>query len=67
MNQGSLYPALQRLQKKSWIRSEWRVTPNSRRARYYTLTDAGHERLLTESKAWERSTNAVGLILQAES
>ncbi|MCK5653003.1 MAG: helix-turn-helix transcriptional regulator, partial [Gemmatimonadetes bacterium] len=50
-----------------WIRSEWRVTPNSRRARYYTLTDAGRERLLMESKAWERSTNAVGLILQAES
>ena len=67
VNQGSLYPALQRLQKKSWIRSEWRVTPNSRRARYYTLTDAGRERLLMESKAWERSTNAVGLILQAES
>lgn len=67
VNQGSLYPALQRLQKKSWIRSEWRVTPNSRRARYYTLTDAGRERLLLESEAWERSTNAVGLILQAVS
>jgi transcriptional regulator len=67
VNQGSLYPALQRLQKKSWIRSEWRVTPNSRRARYYTLTDGGQERLRAESDAWERSTHAVGRILQAES
>ena len=45
VNQGSLYPALQRVQKKGWIRSEWRVTENSRRARYYTLTDSGWEQL----------------------
>ena len=67
VNQGSLYPALQRLKKKGWIRSEWRVTENSRRARYYTLTDNGQEKLGLERDAWERSTEAVLWILQAES
>ena len=67
VNQGSLYPALQRLKKKGWIHSEWRVTENSRRARYYTLTESGQEKLGLERGAWERSTEAVGWILQAES
>jgi transcriptional regulator len=67
LNQGSLYPALQRLKKKKWIRAEWRITENSRRARYYTLTPRGQERLMEEWGAWERSTAAVGRILQAES
>ena len=65
VNQGSLYPALQRLKKKGWIRSEWRVTENSRRARYYTLTDSGREKLGEERQAWETSTTAVGRILDA--
>jgi len=67
VNQGSLYPALQRLKKKGWIRSEWRVTENKRRARYYALTDSGERELAEERGAWERSTTAVGWILQAES
>ena len=67
VNQGSLYPALQRLKKKGWIRSEWRVTENSRRARYYTLTDSGKEKLGEERRAWEMSTAAVGRILEATS
>ena len=67
VNQGSLYPALQRLKKKGWIRSEWRVTENSRRARYYTLTDSGREKLGEERRAWETSTAAVGRILEAKS
>jgi PadR family transcriptional regulator PadR len=65
VNQGSLYPALKRLKKKGWIRSEWRVTENSRRARYYTLTDSGREKLEQERRAWEASTHAVGRILEA--
>ena len=65
VNQGSLYPALQRLKRKGWIRSEWRVTENSRRARYYTLTETGREKLREEWEAWEVSTSAVGRILEA--
>ena len=67
VNQGSLYPALQRLQKKGWIRSEWRTTENSRRARYYTLTTSGREKLGEERRAWEASISAVGRILEATS
>lgn len=66
LNQGSLYPALQRLKKKKWIRAEWRTTENSRRARYYTLNPRGEEQLLEERGAWERSTAAVSRILEAE-
>lgn len=67
VNQGSLYPALQRLKKKGWIRSEWRVTENSRRARYYTLTDMGWEQLGEERRAWQVSTQAMSRILEATS
>jgi transcriptional regulator len=67
VNQGSLYPALQRLKRKGWVRSEWRVTKNNRRARYYALTSVGEERLGEERHAWERATKAVGRILQAVS
>ncbi len=65
VNQGSLYPALQRLKKKGWIRSQWRMTENSRRARYYTLTDSGSKQLGERERAWNRSTAAVGRILEA--
>jgi PadR family transcriptional regulator PadR len=67
VNQGSLYPALQRLKKKGWIRSEWGMTQNNRRARYYTLTSTGEGQLGKERQAWERSTAVVGHILQAVS
>jgi transcriptional regulator len=67
VNQGSLYPALQRLKRKGWVRSEWGVTSNNRRARYYALTSAGEEKLGEERIAWERATEAVGRILQAVS
>jgi transcriptional regulator len=66
LNQGSLYPALQRLKKKGWISAEWRTTENSRRARYYTLSPPGRERLEEEREGWERSTAAVARILEAE-
>ena len=67
LNQGSLYPALQRLKKKKWILAEWRTTENSRRARYYTLSPKGEEMLAQERRAWERSTGAVGRILETQS
>ena len=63
VNQGSLYPALQRMKRKGWIRSKWQVTDNNRRARYYELTAAGRTQLATERKAWNRAAAAVNGIL----
>lgn len=63
INQGSLYPSLYRLQRQGWITSEWRVTENNRRARYYKLTAAGKKQLAEERKSWERLSHAVNLVL----
>ncbi|HET7550608.1 MAG TPA: PadR family transcriptional regulator [Gemmatimonadaceae bacterium] len=63
--QGSLYPALQRMKRRGWIRSEWRVTENSRRARYYELTAAGRRQLEVERESWARASNAVNWVLDA--
>lgn len=63
VNQGSLYPALQRMKRKGWVRSEWGVTENHRRARYYQLTRAGEKQLVTERSQWERASAAVNGIL----
>ncbi len=65
VNQGSLYPALQRLKRKGWVKPEWRVTENNRRARYYELTGAGRKQLAAEHESWQRSSAAVERILQA--
>ncbi len=65
VNQGSLYPALQRMQSKGWIRSEWRTTENNRRARYYLPTRAGERELTRERAQWERSTAAVNWVLNS--
>jgi transcriptional regulator len=64
---GSLYVALQRLEEKNWIRAKWGVSENNRRARFYSLTQAGREQLLEKTSQWRRLTRAVGLILDAES
>lgn len=64
VQQGSLYPALMRMLRKAWIRAEWRVTENGRRARYYLLTRAGERQLATETAAWERISEAVNGILR---
>jgi PadR family transcriptional regulator len=64
VQQGSLYPALQRMLRKGWIRSEWRTTENRRRARYYLLTAKGRRQLETERQAWERTAAAVNGILR---
>jgi transcriptional regulator len=66
LNQGSLYPALQRLEVKGFIESEWGRTDANRRAKYYRLTPLGASRVETESKQWRRFAVAVELILQAE-
>jgi len=64
VQQGSLYPALQRMLRKGWIRSEWRTTDNSRRARYYVLTAKGRRQLETETAVWQRTAAAVNGILR---
>ena len=66
VSQGSLYPALQRMKRKGWIRSEWRVTENNRRARYYMLTPAGERQLEQERAEWERVCRAVNWVLAWE-
>jgi transcriptional regulator len=63
VNQGSLYPALQRMKRKGWIRSEWRTTDNNRRARYYELTAGGERQLERERAEWERASGAVNGVL----
>ncbi|MEO8201642.1 MAG: PadR family transcriptional regulator [Gemmatimonadota bacterium] len=63
VNQGSLYPALQRLEHKGWIDSDWRTTENNRRAKYYSLTATGRRALGTEAASWRRYVAAVDLIL----
>lgn len=60
---GSLYVALQRLEEKDWIRAEWGVSENNRKARFYSLTEKGREQLLEKASQWRRLTRAVGLIL----
>ena len=61
---GSLYPARQRMVRKGWIRSDWRVTENSRRARYYSLTREGKRQLEQETATWERTSSAINGILK---
>lgn len=64
VNQGTLYPALERLQRGGWIEADWRTTANNRRARYYSITRAGLRRLKEAERDWERSSGAVNLILR---
>lgn len=64
VNQGSLYPALQRMKRRGWVRSEWRRTENNRRARYYVLTAEGERELARQRGDWERSSQAVQWVLQ---
>lgn len=64
VQQGSLYPALYRLERKKLIKAEWGASENNRRAKYYSLTKAGREQLEKEQAEWERLSSAVALILQ---
>jgi PadR family transcriptional regulator, regulatory protein PadR len=65
VQQGSLYPALQRMKRRGWIASAWRTTENNRRARYYELTAAGRRQLTAERAIWERASGAVNWVLSA--
>ena len=64
--QGSLYPALQRLETQGWIRSEWGASDNNRKAKFYALTAAGRRQLEVERDNWERLAKAIGLILRSQ-
>jgi transcriptional regulator len=66
VNQGSLYPALQRLETAGWVESEWGSSENNRQAKFYRLTRAGQRQLREETAAWERMSAAVGKILTTE-
>jgi transcriptional regulator len=64
VNQGSLYPALRRLEERGWIDAEWGTSDNNRRARYYRLTAAGRRQLAAETNSWEEFVLAVTRVLQ---
>jgi PadR family transcriptional regulator PadR len=66
VDHGSLYPALQRMEAKGWIRAEWHVSDNNRRARFYELTKAGRKQLSAEADEWRRLTEAVSSVLGPE-
>jgi len=64
VEEGSLYPALHRMEQAGWIAAEWQTTTNHRRARMYRLTRAGQKRLHEEQEKWDRLTHAVGKVLR---
>ena len=63
VEEGSLYPALHRMEQEGWISAEWGTSENNRRARYYRLTAAGRKQLAKEEESWQRLTGAVALVL----
>ena len=64
IGQGSLYPALHRLEYKGWIQAEWGASENNRKAKFYSLTRSGKKQLGTELASWERLTDAIALVLK---
>ena len=66
VTQGSLYPALVRMKRRGWIKSEWRTSDNNRRARYYDLSAAGQKQLAVERRAWDRAATAIYAVLEAQ-
>jgi PadR family transcriptional regulator PadR len=67
VTQGSLYPALHRLERQGWIQSRWSASENNRQAKFYELTKRGHQRLAEETEGWERFSAAMGRVLGAQS
>ncbi|HTJ29385.1 MAG TPA: PadR family transcriptional regulator [Acidobacteriaceae bacterium] len=63
VEEGSLYPALHRMEQEGWIQAEWGVSENNRRARYYALTKQGRKQLAAEQENWRKITDAVALVL----
>jgi len=66
LNQGTIYPALLRLEQKGWIRSDWGISENNRRARYYSVTKLGKRQLLAEEANWHRTVATVARLLASE-
>jgi PadR family transcriptional regulator PadR len=66
LEEGALYPALHRMEHRGWIEAEWRLSPNNRRAKYYTLTSAGRQALRQRIASWERLVAAVGKVLTTQ-
>jgi PadR family transcriptional regulator PadR len=66
LNQGSLYPALHRLEQRRWLQSQWRPSETGREAKFYALTGAGRKQLAVEKQSWERLAGAVRLIFEGE-
>jgi transcriptional regulator len=65
VQQGSLYPALHRLETQGWLKAEWRDSENKRRAKFYSLTAAGKKQLKAELENWQRLSGAIGLVIEA--
>ncbi len=65
VEEGALYPALHRMERKGWIEAEWRPSENNRRAKYYELTRSGRKQLAAESEGWKRLTTVMAQILDA--
>jgi transcriptional regulator len=64
IRQGSLYPALHRIERKGWIKARWRTSENNRRAKYYELTRTGRARLEAQTEAWQRLVATIGRVLE---
>lgn len=64
INQGSLYPALHRLERQGWLEAEWKVSELGRRAKYYRLTASGRRQLTIEAREWERMSNAIERVMR---
>jgi PadR family transcriptional regulator, regulatory protein PadR len=67
LNQGTIYPALLRLEQKGWIKSAWGISDNNRRARFYSITAAGRRQLAAETELWTRTVSMVNRLLEDES
>jgi transcriptional regulator len=65
VDEGSLYPALYRMEEKGWIEAEWKMTENNRRAKYYTLTRAGRKQLETAQEGWDRMSAIIALVMES--
>ena len=66
LNQGTIYPALLRLEQKGWIKSDWGTSENNRRARFYSITATGRKQLAAEANSWARTVDMVNRLLEAD-
>ena len=64
VEQGSLYPALYRLEAEGWIKSQWGISENNRKAKFYELTAAGRKQLKAETESWEKMSSAINMVLR---